>query len=74
MADMNKRLWTAAKFGVSIMTAVLALQLFMACDSDDSNPARSPECGSGAVDWDAKAEVCRDRSNGIVVPSSCCGR
>lgn len=64
----------AIKFGVSVATAVVALHCFVACDSDDSNPARSRECGSGVVEWDSKAQVCRDRSDGSIVPNFCCGR
>ncbi len=74
MGEMRTRMWNGIKFGVTVASAVVALHFFVACDSDDSNPARSPECGSGIVDWDSKAQVCRDRSNRVVVPNSCCGR
>ena len=44
------------------------------CQKDESNPAAGPECGSGHVAWDTKAQVCRDQADNRIVPSNCCGR
>jgi hypothetical protein len=43
------------------------------CSSDD-NPIKGPECGSGKNTWDAKSQSCRDLSNNLPVPNSCCGQ
>ena len=44
------------------------------CQTNEDNPAAGPECGSGHVTWDTKAQVCRDQANNRIVPSNCCGR
>ena len=53
---------------------VLTVALNLNCSKDDNNPASNVSCGSGHVSWDEKAQVCRDLSNNLVVPSTCCGR
>jgi len=48
--------------------------LNLSCSAEDDNPAASPECGSGRVTWNDKAQVCVDMADNKVVPSKCCGR
>jgi len=74
MSERREKVLIGIKFAASIVLAIVFLNFFISCSSDDSNPARNPDCGSGIVDWDSKGQVCRDRANGLVVPSSCCGR
>lgn len=73
MNRWKSKLKESVKLLVCLTVAFSALQL-TSCDEED-NPASGPECGTGNVQWDAKAGVCRDLGrNNTIVPSSCCGR
>ncbi len=74
MTENKKRAFEAGKIGISLIVALLAVQLVGGCD-DPAGPDCGSECGTCNTQWDTKAEVCRDLGrNNTIVPSSCCGR
>lgn len=62
----------SGKIVVSIIVALLAVQLVIGCE-EPAGPKCAEECGSCNTQWDTKAQVCRDLARGVVVPESCCG-
>jgi len=68
-----KKIKEAAQLILFLVFFVLTVALNLQCAEDD-NPAGGPECGSGRVTWNAKAQRCYDQADNKIVPNSCCGR
>lgn len=54
----------------ALILASIGMNLF--CEKS-TEPDLS-KCGSGRVQWDEKAGICRDLASNLRVPDSCCGR
>lgn len=63
---------TRLKALLSVSIAVMAVQFVAGCE-EPAGPRCAEECGSCNVQWDVKAQVCRDLARNVVVPESCCG-
>ena len=73
MNDKALRTRNVVQIALFLIFFALTILVNLNC-SDDSNPAKGPECGSGQNAWDTKSGVCRDQSNNRIVPNSCCGQ
>lgn len=74
MTDRRKNVKEAVHLFLFLAFFALSVVLNLSCSAEDDNPAASPECGSGRVTWNDKAQVCVDMADNKVVPSKCCGR
>jgi hypothetical protein len=74
MKDRRTKIKEAAHLMMFLVFFVLTVVVNLNCSSEDDNPAASPECGSGRVTWNDKAQRCIDLADGGVVPDKCCGR
>ena len=74
MNDWRKSVKDAIALVLFLGFFALSVVLNLSCSAEDDNPAASPECGSGRVTWNDKAQVCVDMADNKVVPSKCCGR
>lgn len=66
-----------ARFVLSTLILAFTLigltQGLISCSDDNPTAACDGNCGSGDVYWDESVDRCRDRDNGQVVKSCCCG-
>jgi len=60
------------KLLMCILIALAGVQFLLSCEQP-SDPSKDVNCGSGNVEWDVKAQVCRDLGRHAIVPASCCG-
>jgi hypothetical protein len=74
MSENKVRLRRFIELALFLLFFAGTVAINLRCQKSESNPAAGPECGSGHVTWDAKAQVCRDQANNRIVPSNCCGR
>jgi hypothetical protein len=73
MKRLQVSLREKGKLVLCILVALAAVEFLYACEDPPTDPSKNSNCGTGNVQWDVKAQICRDLGRNAIVPASCCG-